>query len=150
MKSNNSFLQVYGGWIHTGGGFAWLAWRVSCRSTEELGPGRGIWLGSIFDDPAKGVPVWPTADEMVVMDWFGGGGIPYILGGWTEPGNCGGGTEPGNCGGWAEPGNCGGGAEPGNCGDGAEPRNCGGGATCSSNISDSNKKWIHSFINFSP
>lgn len=63
-------------------------------STDELGTGRGIWLGSIFDDPAKGAPVWPTAGEMVVMDWFGsgGGGIPNILGGWAEPGNCEGGA----------------------------------------------------------
>lgn len=59
---------------------AWLPWRVSCNITEELGLGLGIWFGSIFDGPATGAPVWPTAgDIVVVIDWFGSGGaIPNI------------------------------------------------------------------------
>lgn len=76
--------------IITGGGFAWLPWRVAWTVTEELGKGLGIWLGSIFDAPATGAPVWP----IVVMDWFGngGGGMPYILGGCAVPGTDGGGA----------------------------------------------------------
>ena len=79
--------------MNTGGGFAWFPWRVSCRTIEDPGKGRGIWLGSIFVDPATGAPVWPIAGDMVVMDWFGGGGgIPNILGGCAEPGMGGGGA----------------------------------------------------------
>ena len=48
--------------------------------------GRGIWLGSIFEAPATGAPIWPTAGDTEVIDWFGsGGGIPNILGGCGEP-----------------------------------------------------------------
>ena len=55
--------------------------------------GRGIWLGSIFDGPAKGAPVWLIAGGIAAIDWFGGGGgIPNILGGCTEPGIVGGGA----------------------------------------------------------
>lgn len=73
--------------IHTGGGLAWLPWRVSYIMAEELGIGRGIWLGSIFDVADTGAPVWPIGG-MEVIDWFGRGcgGIPNILGGCAEPG----------------------------------------------------------------
>ena len=48
--------------------------------------GRGIWLGSIFEAPATGAPIWPTAGDTEVIDRFGsGGGIPNILGGCGEP-----------------------------------------------------------------
>lgn len=74
---------------NTGGGLAWLPWRVSYKIEEELGMGRGIWLGSIFDVPDTGPPVWLSAG-IAVIDWFGrgGGGIPNILGGCTEPESC--------------------------------------------------------------
>jgi hypothetical protein len=77
----------------TGGGLAWLPWRVSYNIGEELGMGRGIWLGSIFDVPDTGAPVWPSAG-MAVIDWFGRGCgvIPNILGGCIEPGIGGGGA----------------------------------------------------------
>jgi hypothetical protein len=72
--------------LDTGGGLAWFPARVSCRITEEPGMGRGIWLGSIFDAPDRGLPVWPITGDIAVI-WFGsGGGIPNILGGWAEPG----------------------------------------------------------------
>ena len=64
-----------------------MPWRVSYTTAEELGIGRGIWLGSIFDVADTGAPVWPIAG-MAVIDWFGrgGGGIPNIPGGCAEPG----------------------------------------------------------------
>jgi hypothetical protein len=72
--------------LDTGGGLAWFPARVSCRITEEPGMGRGIWLGSIFDAPDKGLPVWPITGDIAVI-WFGSsGGIPNILGGCAEPG----------------------------------------------------------------
>lgn len=61
---------------------AWLPCRVSCRTIEVFGIGRGIWLGSTFDGL-----VWPIEGVIEATAWFGrGGGIPYILGGCIEPG----------------------------------------------------------------
>ena len=60
---------------------AWFPTRVSCTTTDEFGRGRGIWLGSIFDGP-----VWLIADIAAMVWVVPGGGIPYILGGCTEPG----------------------------------------------------------------
>lgn len=51
-----------------GGGLAWLPWRVSCRRTDELGTGRGIWLGSIFDGPETAFPLGPVAGDIVAID----------------------------------------------------------------------------------
>lgn len=68
-------------WWFTGGGLAWLPCRVSCRTTEVFGIGRGIWLGSTFDGL-----LWPIEEVIEATAWFGrGGAIPYILGGCIEP-----------------------------------------------------------------
>ena len=69
--------------MNTGGGLAWLPCRVSCKRTDDVGPGRGIWLGSIFDGPETAFPLGPIAGDIVAIDcWLGrGGGMPYILGG---------------------------------------------------------------------
>lgn len=73
---------------NTGGMQAWFPWRVSNVATEELGMGRGIWFGSIFEG-APG-PNWdPERVECPITGGTGaicwpnvvGGGIPNILGG---------------------------------------------------------------------